>query len=221
MMNIKPAVFALSVLSVMVACSPESERTQTNETAQAPASQPAPSQAATSAVSTSQPTTAREAPAQSVTEYIAVLQPTEGSEVSGTVIFSNTEVGVTVSANVEGLPPTSAHGFHIHEFGDCSAADASSAGDHFNPDDQPHGAPDSVRRHAGDLGNLLSNGVGVAETIVIDSVLSLSEENTILGRSVVVHADADDLKTQPAGDAGDRLACGVIEMNVGEIAMGR
>ncbi|MDO8909773.1 MAG: superoxide dismutase family protein [Pseudohongiella sp.] len=206
MMNIKPAVFALSVLSVVVACSPETEVTRTAETAQPGSAQPA----------ADRPASAGDLPAQSVSEFIAVLQPTEGSEVSGTVIFSNTEVGVTVSANVEGLPPTSAHGFHIHEFGDCSAADASSAGDHYNPHNQQHGAPDSVRRHAGDLGNLLSNGVGVAQTSVIDSVLSFSDEDSILGRSVVIHADADDLQSQPSGDAGDRLACGVIEIDRGQ-----
>jgi superoxide dismutase, Cu-Zn family len=219
MMRIKSAVFALSVLSVMVACSP-SEPGQTGQTLPPAGSQPAPSPSGTPQPAITQPANSQSAtatggPVQSVSEYIAVLQPTEGSEVSGTVIFSNTEVGVTVSANVEGLPPTSAHGFHIHEVGDCSAADASSAGDHFNPDDQPHGAPDSVRRHAGDLGNLLSNGVGVAQTTAIDSVLTFSEENSILGRSVVIHTGADDLETQPAGDAGDRLACGVIEIDMG------
>jgi superoxide dismutase, Cu-Zn family len=213
MISIKPAVFALSVLSVMVACSPESEPGQTLQTLPAAGSQPAPPPSGTPQPANTQSAIARGAPAPSVSEFIAVLQPTAGSEVNGTVTFSNTEVGVTVSANVEGLPPTSAHGFHIHEFGDCSAADASSAGDHFNPDDQPHGAPDSMRRHAGDLGNLLSNGVGVAQTNAI--VLSFSEENSILGRSVVIHTGADDLKSQLAGDAGDRLACGVIEIDMG------
>ena len=146
-------------------------------------------------------------------EFIAILQPTEGNDVSGTVTFLSSEEGVIVDANIEGLAPATAHGFHIHEFGDCSAADASSAGDHFNPGNQPHGAPDSERRHAGDLGNLLSDGVGVVQESLIDTQLAFSGANSIVGRAVVIHANADDLESQPSGESGPPLACGVIEAN--------
>lgn len=143
-------------------------------------------------------------------EFVAVLHPTEGNDVSGVVLFSNTDDGVRVGANINGLAPMSTHGFHIHEFGDCSDADASSAGGHFNPDGLPHGAPDSDQRHAGDLGNLISNGAGVAQSNEVDSELSFSGADSILGRAVVIHAEADDLESQPSGDAGSRVACGVI-----------
>lgn len=148
--------------------------------------------------------------ADTFSEFVVVLHPTEGSDVRGTVLFSNTDEGVRVGASVNGLPPMSSHGFHIHEFGDCRAADATSAGGHFNPEGLPHGAPDSEQRHVGDLGNLIANGAGVAQTNVVDSKLSFSGAHSILGRAVVIHAGEDDLETQPTGDAGSRLACGVI-----------
>ena len=102
------------------------------------------------------------------------------------------------------------HGFHIHEYGDCSAVDATSAGGHFNPQNKPHGAPDSAERHVGDLGNIEANQACLAVTDFVDPRLSLEGPQAIIGRSVIVHAKADDLKSQPTGAAGARLACGVI-----------
>jgi superoxide dismutase, Cu-Zn family len=141
---------------------------------------------------------------------VAVLHPTRDSEVRGTVEFMKTPQGVRVVAEIQGLTPDSKHGFHIHEFGDCTAEDAASAGDHYNPTDQPHGGPTDQRRHVGDFGNIEADADGHARFEMVDSVIMLEGPHSIIGRSVVVHAEEDDLTTQPSGEAGDRLACGVI-----------
>ena len=141
---------------------------------------------------------------------VAVLHPTAGNKVSGTITFTEVADGVQLQAEITGLTPGK-HGFHVHEFGDCSAADAASAGAHFNPTNQPHGAPDAQARHVGDMGNVEADASGVAKLNYVDHDMSLgNDERSIIGRSVIVHAKADDLKTQPAGDSGARVACGVI-----------
>lgn len=140
---------------------------------------------------------------------IAVLSPASGSDVHGTVTFTKSGDAVKVIADVTGLTPGK-HGFHIHEFGDCSDPKAASAGGHFNPGHHDHGAPDASERHAGDLGNIEADKDGKAHLELTDSVLTLSGDNSIIGHAVIVHEKADDLKTQPTGDAGGRLACGVI-----------
>ena len=140
----------------------------------------------------------------------AELKPTEGSTARGRVVFFEAATrGVRVVAHVEGLAPGE-HGFHIHENGDCSAPDASSAGGHFDPTGMPHAGPEAERRHAGDLGNLTADESGMAHLERVDTHLSLEGGGSIVGRAVVVHAGRDDLTSQPAGDAGGRLACGVI-----------
>lgn len=144
-----------------------------------------------------------------VTRAVAVIQPLKGGKVEGTVTFSQEKDGVQVVAKLSGLEP-GMHGFHVHEFGDCSAPDGTSAGGHFNPAGEPHGAPKDAHRHTGDLGNVEAAADGTATLQWLDSNLSLSGERSVLGRGVIVHAKADDLKTQPTGDAGGRLACGVI-----------
>ena len=141
---------------------------------------------------------------------VAVLHPTKESEVSGKVDFIKTPQGVRIVAEIQGLTPGNKHGFHIHEFGDCTAEDAASAGDHYNPADQPHGGPTDQRRHAGDFGNIEADADGNAHFEMVDAVITLEGPHTIIGRAVVVHAEEDDLTTQPSGKAGDRLACGVI-----------
>ncbi|RUO37016.1 superoxide dismutase family protein [Aliidiomarina shirensis] len=144
--------------------------------------------------------------------FVAELRGTEGNEdVYGSVTFTYDDDGVMVMAHVEGLPANSTHGFHVHEFGDCSAPDATSAGGHFNPHNRDHGAPDSDERHVGDLGNLDSDASGMAHLEHVDHKLELEGENRILGKAVVIHAQADDLSSQPTGDAGARIACGVID----------
>src|SRR5437899_3786683 len=141
---------------------------------------------------------------------IAVLHPTAGNKLSGTVTFTEVADGVQVQAEITGLTPGN-HGFHVHEFGDCSAADASSAGAHFNPTNKPHAGPDATERHVGDMGNVEADASGKAKLEYVDHQISLTnDQQSVIGRSVVVHAKADDLKSQPTGDSGARVACGVI-----------
>jgi superoxide dismutase, Cu-Zn family len=141
---------------------------------------------------------------------VAVLHPTEGNKVAGTVTFTEVEDGVRVHAEITGLTPGQ-HGFHVHEFGDCSSADGASAGAHFNPTNKPHAGPDAPERHVGDMGNIEADASGNAKLDYVDHDISLTNDKlSIIGRSVVVHAKADDLKTQPSGDSGARVACGII-----------
>jgi Cu-Zn family superoxide dismutase len=154
-------------------------------------------------------TLAASASAGSVTRAAAVLKSAAGSSVMGTVTFAQAEGGVKVTARIAGLTPGT-HGFHVHEFGDCSAADFTSAGGHFNPAGDPHAGPKDAKRHAGDLGNVEANKDGVAEVDYVDAKLSFDGPTSVLGRGVIVHAAADDLKTQPTGNAGGRVACGVV-----------
>jgi len=143
------------------------------------------------------------------TRAVAVLRPTAGNSVEGQVTFSKADGGVKVSGHLTGLTPGK-HGFHIHEFGDCTATDGSSAGGHFNPAGAQHGAPTDAMRHEGDLGNVDANDKGVADLDYVDTHASFEGDASILGRGVIVHAAPDDFKTQPTGNAGARVACGVI-----------
>jgi superoxide dismutase, Cu-Zn family len=140
---------------------------------------------------------------------VAVLHPTGNSSVSGVVRFARTDGGIKITATVKGLAPGK-HGFHIHELGDCSAADATSAGGHYNPDGHPHAGPDKAQRHMGDMGNLEADSSGSARYERLDNYMKLDGAKSIIGRAVIVHAGQDDLTTQPTGNAGGRLACGVI-----------
>jgi len=144
---------------------------------------------------------------------VAILEPTEGNTVHGTVTFREVEGGVSITARIEGLSE-GVHGFHIHETGDCSAPDASSAGGHFNPTGSPHGAPSNPpgERHVGDLGNITAGPMGVATYDHVDPEISLRGPNSIDGLAVVVHEGRDDLSSQPSGNAGPRVACGVIHL---------
>ncbi len=142
----------------------------------------------------------------------ANLQPTKNSQVGGNVSFTQKGDKVLVVANVNGLTP-GLHGFHVHEYGDCSASDAMSAGGHFNPAGKPHGAPNSAEHHGGDLGNLTADKSGNATlSVEVDGITLDQSANSIIGKGVIVHANPDDLTSQPAGNAGPRLACGVIRL---------
>ncbi len=144
----------------------------------------------------------------------AILAPTKGNAVSGTVNFTQKGDVVLVEAKVNGLKPNGTNGIHIHEKGNCSAADASSAGGHFNPTSSQHGGPTGATRHGGDLGNLKADANGYAQLSEEVSGLALgADPNSIIGRAVIVHAGADDLKTQPSGNSGARVACGLISKN--------
>lgn len=139
----------------------------------------------------------------------SILHPTQGNKVTGTVTFTAVDGGVRVLADLEGLTPGD-HGFHIHEFGDCSAPDATSAGGHYNPTKKQHGGPDSAERHVGDLGNIKADATGKGHYDRVDKVIELKGAYNIVGHSVIVHAKADDFVTQPSGNSGSRVACGVI-----------
>jgi superoxide dismutase, Cu-Zn family len=142
------------------------------------------------------------------TKAVAVLKPTMGSKVEGTVTFTKADKGIRVQAEISGLTPGK-HGFHIHEFGDTSSADGMSAGGHFNPHKMDHGAPEATKRHVGDLGNIEADSQGHATYDLTDPALGFSGATSILGRGVVVHEKPDDF-SQPTGNAGGRLAVGVI-----------
>ena len=144
----------------------------------------------------------------------AVLAPTKGNSVSGTVNFKQKGDMVLVEAKVNGLKPNGSNGIHVHEKGNCSAADGSSAGGHFNPSSSKHGGPGGDTRHGGDLGNLKADANGYAQMSIEVSGISLgTDPNSITGRAVIVHAGEDDLKTQPSGNSGARVACGLISKN--------
>lgn len=140
---------------------------------------------------------------------VAALEAKSGSTVSGKVSFFGMTNGVRVEAQVSGLTPGE-HGFHVHEAGDCSAPDASSAKGHFNPAATAHGSHAAAEHHGGDMPNLVANAQGEASYRVELKGVALNGPNGIVGRSVVVHADPDDYKSQPAGNSGKRIACGLI-----------
>lgn len=152
----------------------------------------------------------RAAESTEITEAVAVLHPTAGHKCHGTVHFSRTGDSVKVVANVEGLEPGQKHAIHIHQYGDCTAPDATSAGGHYNPEGHAHGLPATEQRHAGDLGNLEADQNGKAHyELVVKNISIAGHHNPILGRAVIVHAKADT-GGQPTGNAGSRIACGVI-----------
>lgn len=140
----------------------------------------------------------------------AQLQPTLASKVQGQVRFSTQKDGsVRVQGEVQGLAPNSEHGFHIHEKGDCSAPDATSAGGHFNPGGSAHGH--MGHGHAGDLYSLQADANGTARFDYSTRSITVGQGiNNIIGRGLIVHQDADDFVSQPTGNAGARLACAVI-----------
>ncbi|HMN81991.1 MAG TPA: superoxide dismutase family protein [Burkholderiaceae bacterium] len=143
----------------------------------------------------------------------ARLEPRSGSQVTGELQFVQTGQAVQVRGRVSGLKPNAEHGFHVHENGDCSAPDATSAGGHFNPGGTPHGRPDAPpsARHAGDLTSLRADGSGTARVdLEMHGVTVAAGPAGLAGRSVVVHRDPDDYRSQPAGNSGARVACGLI-----------
>lgn len=136
----------------------------------------------------------------------ATLNPASDSKVHGQVWIEDHAQGSLLTINLENLPAGGVHGFHIHEHGDCSAADASSAGGHYNPRQQAHGWPNRADSHAGDIQNISADAQGKIQQ-GLQIPLKSAE---LIGRSLVVHAGKDDYQTQPAGNSGKRIACGVI-----------
>jgi len=172
------------------------------------------STSATAATATTRATAgaATIATASTVGQALVVLVPASGSLVSGRLALRPMGDGLHLSGEIGGLTRNATHAIHIHERGDCSAADASSAGGHFNPTGQPHGKAGTAAHHAGDMDNIVANASGVA-TVNVHArgvVLGGGAGNDAIGRAVVVHAQRDDYTSQPAGDAGARVACSVI-----------
>jgi len=150
-------------------------------------------------------------PAGAGATAVAEMKPTAGDAVSGTVRFEQSGSKVIVTAAITGLKPNGEHGFHVHEKGDCSAPDATSAGGHFNPAGKAHGHHGKAERHAGDMPNLRADASGAARVMWESDLLSVgSGAANVVGRSVVIHRDPDDYASQPAGNSGPRLSCGVI-----------
>ncbi|HEY5706758.1 MAG TPA: superoxide dismutase family protein [Terrimicrobiaceae bacterium] len=145
------------------------------------------------------------------TELIAILSPTEGNQAAGVVTFKSAGKGkVEVKGDLRGLSPNSKHAIHIHQYGDLTSKDGKSAGDHYNPLGHQHALPDHKTRHAGDFGNLDADASGNATLrLVVDNISLAGRLSPIIGRCVVVHAKPDD-GGQPSGNAGDRIAVGVI-----------
>ena len=141
------------------------------------------------------------------------LSPKSESKTQGELHLVLKGEDVLLKGKITGLTPNSVHGFHVHENGDCSSKDGKSAGGHFNPNKKNHGGPEMNEHHAGDLGNIRANDKGEA---IIDkkySFISLKEgdKESILNKAVIIHSGRDDLKSRPSGDAGKRIACGVIK----------
>jgi Cu-Zn family superoxide dismutase len=140
---------------------------------------------------------------------VAVLHALGNSMVKGTVTFSQKEGYIAITGEITGLTPGE-HAFHVHEFGDCSSADGMSTGGHFNPTGMPHGGPDNEKRHVGDFGNIKADESGKVVLDIKDKVIRLAGGSSIIGRALIVHGGVDDLTSQPAGNAGPRIACAVI-----------
>ncbi|AKC86619.1 superoxide dismutase family protein [Pseudoxanthomonas suwonensis] len=160
------------------------------------------------------PPPAAPAPVSTAQQATAVLASASGSRVSGKLTLAPMGDGVHISGEVGGLTPNGQFGFHVHEKGDCSAVDATSAGAHFNPTDSAHGRAGTASHHAGDMDNIASDAGGVAKVNAHLRGVTLGggAGNDIAGRAVIVHAAPDDYHTQPTGNAGARLACGVIKV---------
>jgi Cu-Zn family superoxide dismutase len=143
----------------------------------------------------------------------AELKPTQGNTAAGTLSLTPDKNGVRIAGSLEGLKPGAEHGFHVHETGNCSAPDASSAGGHFNPAGAPHGKPGAGPHHLGDIPSIKADANGAAQVDVRISGVTLgtSQPNDIVGKALVVHEKPDDYKSQPAGNSGNRIACGVIK----------
>lgn len=158
------------------------------------------------------PAATEKATAEPASEAVAQIGPTQGNTVNGSLALSQSAEGVHITGSVQGLKPDADFGFHVHEKGDCSAPDGSSAGGHFNPTQAQHGNPASGAHHAGDMVNIHSNAEGIAqvETTAAGTTLHGDAGTDIMGKAIVVHESADDYTTQPSGNSGKRVACGVI-----------
>jgi len=204
-MTFKPTLIAAACALALAACSSPAPEASADAAPAPVADAGAPDTDAAAAAGATQPAISAR----------TVLGAVQDSGVGGELMFDLADGGVQVTGTLTGLPPGSSHGFHVHETGDCSAPDATSAGGHFNPDGAPHGdRAAGGAHHAGDMPNLVAGDDGSA---TVDQYLGGLEigtggANDIIGRGLIVHAQADDYATQPTGNAGARIACGVIEL---------
>ena len=147
---------------------------------------------------------------KNVKEAVAVMSPTEGNNVRGVLRFTEANGKVTIVAEIEGLSKNQMHAMHIHQWGDITGQDGKATGGHYNPKSHDHGLPNKHPRHAGDLGNLEADASGKAKyELTVDNISIAGPKNPILGRGVIIHAKKDD-GGQPTGNAGPRIAQGVI-----------
>lgn len=145
-----------------------------------------------------------------VTEAQVIITPLNNAKVKGKLHLSKTKNGILIKGKIDGLSRNK-QAIHIHEFGDCSAKDGSSAGGHYNPTKKKHGDPKNTEHHAGDLGNLVSQKDGSAEINSYYNNITLNGYfSPVIGRSIIIHGNEDDFKTQPSGNSGVRVACGII-----------
>lgn len=199
-----PFLFA-AVLIPSLSCTQTSSPAPEDPQATAATSEPAPAAAPEKKPEPPAP------PKVGATFAKAALTAKSGSKASGNVSFKRTKDGVEVTAQVAGVKP-GPHGFHVHAVGDCSSDDAKSAGDHYNPSNQPHAAPTAAARHIGDLGNITINKKGEGKlNLKVKDAKDFPNWAEIVGKAVILHEGKDDLKSQPSGNAGARIACGVIE----------
>jgi len=142
----------------------------------------------------------------------AALESRSGSSVTGKVTFTQHGAKVAMKVVVNGLTPGE-HAIHLHDKGDCSAPDAASAGGHWNPTSEDHGKWGHAPFHHGDIGNLVADAKGTAVLTVESDLWTIGDgkPSDVVGHAVVVHAKEDDFTTQPTGNAGGRVACGVIQ----------
>lgn len=203
---------------IVLACASQpAEPPGAPEAPAAPAAPAAAEAAAAPAASTPAPETAGPAatgaltPSAPATSIEVPIEAKSGSKLSGKAVLTETEGGVHVVLTLEGLEPGE-HGAHVHEKGDCSAADGASAGGHFNPASKDHGLPGAEKRHLGDLGNITiaKDGKGSLDITAPGANLKASDPNSFVGRAIIVHAKKDD-GGQPTGNAGGRVGCGVIK----------
>ncbi len=200
-----PALFALPLLlAALLACERKDETTTPATSAPSAADEMSSAADAANPPGEEPPT-----PGARVT-----FAPTQGNKAAGELLLFNEGTSVRLSGQVTGLKAGTDHAIHIHEKGDCSAPDGSSAGDHFNPTSRTHGHPDAPEQHhSGDMYNVYADDKGIAavENRATEATLGDGAPTDVMGRSVVVHEKADDYKTQPAGNSGKRIACGVIQ----------
>jgi len=208
MKQVRLLALAVAIASIATGCG----RKDDSAAPPAPESALAPAGDSPTVAAATKPAPGSSATGETASHAGVQLSATQGNTANGGLKISAAGSGVQISGMVQGLKPDSEFGFHFHEKGDCSAPDATSAGAHFNPTSQQHGSPQGQSHHAGDMLNVKSDAQGVAEVSIDNPEVSLQtgQPNDIVGKALVMHAKPDDYKTQPSGDSGDRIACGVV-----------